>query len=525
MESMPLAWNRRWQSLEITKGLSVVNAFTFNGEVMAVASIPRSIWLPQLGELQRVARRLTLKMATPTRPAAAILAALFILVLPNLVSGADAPEALDSVCAIYGQSVSNNEINEELLRLDDLSSTAQLAIGFEELIQRAGIDYCDVERRLRALNARTYLLAVPMANNGSAVEELTMTYAGRGGYFHPIAPRYSVWFERQGPEAAQRLLDRYGIGAEANLRNLSSAGHLAWASSVHRKLELKNLSEKEAGIGTPFGQLWKILTRYRAAGHLGYLHNVRLMYALESYLSSKDAPKFAINRYAGPEVLSVFVVERDPERLLSRTSLQCNCGHMPNTNLIVCDDELLRALEGWNHYATGGFAGARLLNDLNDEFILNWIIGHEVGHYILGHAFGGRFDAVRDAPSSAFSTPATKRKLEEEADTFAAEHMSGYLIGGLIMSANLLFYQLYDSIGMPPGKPVLARKVIYDSPADHPNMLFRLYSFRRAIGDSAGLELNDSLWDGREEFLISSATSGLRFPTICEMADSFKRLP
>jgi hypothetical protein len=388
-----------------------------------------------------------------------------------------------------------------------------------DLIQRemGAINFCEIERRLRRLGLNTRLVALPPALSYDP-REYSLVFA------HPmqdgVVPRYSLWYERGGEAAAKRLLERVGLDVDGNLRRLNKVGIPAPATYVHQSYVMAD-KEDRTGLDRRYRRVYDVLSEYRSKGLLENRHNALLMHAAQTYVEPIEGLRFSINDVFSKGVLQLFVIGEDPQGLMAR--LSCNCVYLPGTSIILCDSALLDALSNWVGYGRGhngwfGSAGlqfgpAPFLTEVQNEssasFVMHWLIGHEIGHFVMKHDYDNRFVPLVSNGSS--KQTANIRTFEASADDFAIRYMPRALKVTSPMTVNFLILTVFDHLrsqqngGSLEGDKIFVREPKYG----HPNFISRVFAFKRAY------KLTDSLWDQLYARLRVSDSKGVTITSVC----------
>ena len=416
--------------------------------------------------------------------------------------------SLDTECTLVEQVSPEigKQLDEYIEKIDKLPSTYNMAAAHIELLRAApdDLNYCDIERRLRHLSGRTYLLALSVEAMTGKPSEYSLVYPQPLFPTRSKIPRFAVWYERGGRDAARAKLEAAGMDPANNLKNLNFAGVLSPAKNAHRRY----LTPSDAGQeqdNSSASQLDKILAEYRDTGLLSNRYNVPLMYAAEQYVDTVPDLNFTINSRIQSNSLNIFVVDSDPKRVLA--GYRCNCFFVPHTSTIICDKKLLEALENWLLYGRGDAKALGVLADVNaaiSDLLLHWLIGHEIGHFIHHDAFSIDATTVKEEPKP-------DKDMELTADKFAFENLPNNLKAWGHMTVNYLIQQLVALCTTALGTTSTAPIVVRENQFGHPNLLSRAFSLKEATGAV------DFLLEAYERRLNVSYTEGVRLPDVCAL--------
>lgn len=140
--------------------------------------------------------------------------------------------------------------------------------------------------------------------------------------------------------------------------------------------------------------------------------------------------------------INVFIIDQDPDGAFWQ--VKGNCAYTGYRNIILCDGQFLRRFAGWPEtgdlsalidtiaegYAEQGFPGSREEVRRMTENVLSaqgasifWILGHEIGHLVLGHK-GRHFLFVEDEAADLIEYQAPSSQGYENA-------ADGYVVSAL----------------------------------------------------------------------------------------------
>lgn len=243
---------------------------------------------------------------------------------------------------------------------------------------------------------------------------------------------------------------------------------------------------------------------------------------------TKYEESYSLNRYKRGSELSIYVFDTRISALRSRQYMN-SCGYLPNARAIVCDvkfvDEFLQRrdidkeivpFEGDRSTGTP-FVLREASAESYDEarrFMIDWVLGHELGHYVSGHSYS------HFAPN-AFNEKAEPRSIsqlrEVEADRFVASKLNPRTPEGLKFFMHLMYMlnveikmkacpgssplQLCDKIN--PGVGILLPniKLWFSSKESHPEYVIRIFRMIKQIHEKYGVGGVGYLNDQITEFL------------------------
>lgn len=202
--------------------------------------------------------------------------------------------------------------------------------------------------------------------------------------------------------------------------------------------------------------------------------------------------RLAVNEAIDPNQLNVLVINH--AELVKQTSeISCNCQYVFNANTILCDGMFIANFSNSINF-TGSVGNAddeirRILSQADEnlrQFLLQWILGHEIGHFILGHTL-----VQVDRPWKVEGGIPVGTDVERQADEYYISRLQGqqtFQFYAWLGLSNIItkLYSLalhnqhadeeFDAIRRTGRDPVfaaeLAVKVGYSS-AEHPPLLIR----------------------------------------------------
>jgi hypothetical protein len=415
-------------------------------------------------------------------------------------------------CSALGtiSSATSRQLDQHLREIDRMNNVGLMAPAHIKLMEMldGALNYCELEKRLRALGAKTRLLALPLTEfvPPEKAAEYTIAYPHKIFFTHSPSPRYAIWYELKGEQAAKDRLRTASMPAELNLVNLNRTGILVTANSVHDKYVLQ-----QAWSEPPMGEAdyaYAVLKKYKSEGKLSNRHASALMYIMSYYLKATDLT-YTINNAAPKGTVQIFSIANDTERLLNQNALTCSCGYIPNSYMIVCDQALLQALDGWFSLMDGrtNMLGAEpgtragiftVIDDAASEFLRYWVIGHELGHLRKRHNLTG-------------ATSASLRNMELEADRYAFAAMPGRVQAFGHQIAVQLIKQI-ARVAKITFEPMPEKVKVLEHEVGHPNLLSRAYNFVDAIQT-----VDFYIEELRKNYTLS-ADNGFRIASICDLA-------
>lgn len=282
-------------------------------------------------------------------------------------------------------------------------------------------------------------------------------------------------------------------------------------------------------IGNRTPSLKKALNEYIASGQLNSEDNRLLSNIAREFV--KGTPfedKVVINAAPQSDAINVYVLNRDPKQYFQ--GLSCNCAYVGQGNVIVCDEKLLQHFRHLIDIPNGQIPSLtqaesdsiiKYTNTRFSFFLLQWIIGHEIGHLVLGHD-GSEFYFQ---PSSIFSQPnnetTTKidRQHEQEADKFVIQQLSvsqpedqfwGWLALSNVVS------NMYDQ-AKNEQKTESSKIKLADSPDVHPPWLIRSLDMATLLINSAPYAADRTGYFDAIRQSIEIVSGGSQPHTLCDV--------
>jgi len=267
-------------------------------------------------------------------------------------------------------------------------------------------------------------------------------------------------------------------------------------------------------VGGRTPSLTEGLSEYVATGHFTESSNQLIWNIAQSFVrGTQFEDRIVINASPQPDAINVYILRDDPKRYFK--GIGCNCAYLGQQNVIVCDAELLEYFRHLIDVPEGALPlpdkaeaseANTYLNSRFSLFLLQWIIGHEIGHLVLHHGVG----AYYFQPSSLLSLASHQqrssrpiaRRYEQEADTFIGKHLSrpeDQVWGWLALSSVIetMYGQALDQQRRQRGEALLSddqlREMIFqrsitveltDGPDIHPPWLIRALDMTTLLMDT-----------------------------------------
>ncbi|MCF1465038.1 hypothetical protein FS827_27695 [Agrobacterium vitis] len=409
------------------------------------------------------------------------------------------------------------QVDKLLLEIDGFGSTTDMISAHMELMKQAqgALNFCEIETRLRKLGGKTYLLAMPYqyVTGLKAARNYSLTYVNPIFQTTSPIPKFTIWYEREGPSRAKQLLSMVGFDAEQNISNLNSTGMLVNASSQHPLYKITSDKDQESDPGK-YKKQFDNLKQYEADGLLSYKYSPMLMHVIDQYMPFMKEKNYSINTPPTPDAISFFVIKEDPGRLL--IGRRCGCYYLPTTT-ILCDEQLLAALQQWVKYGSGDDAQLSyivLMNNAIGDLLLHWVIGHEMAHKKYEDNYGAMFssdDEERPVLPADNAPKKPPRDMESRADTFAYEHLPPAIAGWSHMATNFIIQQLVGIANPQALGDKSSPIVVNETPYDHPNLLTRAYSLKNVTGAV------DFLLEEYEARTVTDNQKGTKYYGICSL--------
>lgn len=428
------------------------------------------------------------------------------------------------------------QVDEILLAADGTRNYLAISQTLVELLQAADwLDFAELELRLRELNARSRLIAVPVE---AAAPGLTAMFPGKPSTLQAAArvPPFSLWVGVNGAaEAEQKLQEVHAATARDNLARLRLTGVLTPLHSAHERFEPRPDAARVPSEPSA-AKMYEVLSDYVRRGYVSRESTHLVARVVNDYLVQQGGSlRFSVNQLPDSSIINVYVLASDPDGHFSR--LDCNCGYVPGTRAIICDDKFLRQFRRMIHIDDAAeWEGAedviQVINVNFSYFLLQWIVGHELGHLVLGHDFETNyFDAHPMLTAGNRVPPKVRRDFELAADRFAIEKLSGgedYFFAWLGLS-NVISHNYGDAIRRQrekddirhvPGdiRPLDAKDkvVLRDLHAAHPPFLLRATQLANTVLDVHKGKIHDTTGHfDRVLGNLSVGPEGIASPTMC----------
>jgi hypothetical protein len=162
-----------------------------------------------------------------------------------------------------------------------------------------------------------------------------------------------------------------------------------------------------------------LFRKYKENGNLEDSYNYLIYQIAFNYLKgTKFDGKLNINEPIDSSRINFIVLKTDPDEAF--LDLSCNCGSIGYGNVIVCDIALFKYLESRLRITDDELSGA-IMSQISNRFsyfLAQWIIGHEIGHIVLGHKIGQFYqsDATQDNGNYI--------DIEHDADFFSIRNLN-----------------------------------------------------------------------------------------------------
>jgi Tfp pilus assembly protein PilF len=169
------------------------------------------------------------------------------------------------------------------------------------------------------------------------------------------------------------------------------------------------------------------LHQYSRSGCFGVEYNQVIWNIVsEMVRNTRFQDKITINSDPRSDSVNVYILKSDPKGYFP--GLRCNCAYLGEQNAIVCDATLLRHFQHLVDLPPSDPMGESL-NEHFSMFLLRWILGHEVGHLVHKHSIASWYFQEKGSQLGGEGekglAPAVTPQDEEEADTYAIEHLPG----------------------------------------------------------------------------------------------------
>ncbi|MFG5410678.1 hypothetical protein ABXN37_24430 [Piscinibacter sakaiensis] len=445
---------------------------------------------------------------------------ILISLVASLPTTSPAQESELGPCATFEElSAQQSEaVDKLLIEIDQLPQTAAMIDAHIQLMQTAAgaLSYCNIESRLRRLGGKTYLLALPYRAVVGDKPGYSLTYLQPRFPTWSQVPKYAIWYERRGYSESLRRLAEYAQRPEDNLANLNYAGVVIEAAGLHPSFTVVEIPKKD-GLPETYSKLYEVLEQYRNDGNLDNSFNPSLMHAIDQYLPKGSATKYTLNDRVSAGVLQFYVIDKDPARLTR--NFPCSCAFIPKSSIILCDRRVLHALSNWAVYGEGGerhkLWALSIMNDGIADLLLHWIVGHEIGHYSLGHDYSASFITFDGNARQAAGEKNPVAQQEATADAFAFSGMPARIRTWGHMTTNFLIQQMAGIALGNDARKLRSKEesiVVRDDGLAHPNLLTRAFSLKNATGAV------DFLLEEYESRTVPTKGGGAQFPGVCALS-------
>jgi hypothetical protein len=274
-------------------------------------------------------------------------------------------------------------------------------------------------------------------------------------------------------------------------------------------------------VGRRMPSLTQALNEYVEAQHLIDADNQLIWSITQDFVQGTQFEnKVVINAPPQSDAINIYVLDEDPKGYFR--DLECNCAYLGQENVIVCDAELLEYFRGLIEIPGG--EEAALINPRFNSFLLQWIIGHEIGHLVLGHGKGKHHF---QPPSSLPLLPRRQQPVagitpqyEQEADTFVIEHLNPnrpddqfWVWLGL---SNVIGAMYNQTLNAWMDKSPLPEIELAYGPDMHPPWLIRLLDMAELLIDTYPSVVDESGYFEAVRKSIRLVSDGLPSPSLCE---------
>lgn len=346
--------------------------------------------------------------------------------------------------------VDRKKIDELLLEADKAKNFQVMTNTLVSLLESADwLNLQELELRLRELKASAYLIAIPvnLIPNG-----LTTAF-----YFHEDflqesikIPPYFLWVAVNGQKEAGDMMREAKISDYAdNINRLRITGFLTTLTDKYPKIEL-HPNKSNIPKDKEKSEIYRVLGEYVKNGYTDKKAAHIISKVINDFLvKSGSNRRFSVNNLPDMSLVNVYAINSDPGRHFEE--LECNCGYIPGTSAIVCDSKFLNKFQNIISMdnAVPVLVTDRKLNsvkppidsDLAEDsiikeavtiannkfsyFLLQWVLGHELGHLILNHDFETNyFDSHTMLSRASRIPPKVRREFEVAADEFSIQYLS-----------------------------------------------------------------------------------------------------
>lgn len=254
-------------------------------------------------------------------------------------------------------------------------------------------------------------------------------------------------------------------------------------------------------IGNQTASLANILSQeYEHHAYVNKYNN--LIWNIGQYFvhNTRFENKININRPPQQDTVNIYVVDKNSKRFFPK--INCNCASLGQNNTIICDAELLEYFRHLIDISEDGFdlpskeQASRIRFYMNTRFsffLLQWMMGHEIGHLVLNHGTGKSYF---QAPSTLLgiqqqtSSGKIRREYEQTADQFVIEHLRLSSVSDQFwawLSLSNVISKMYAQALHEQGDRQLKTLELIDSGEPHPPWLIRAL-------DMATLLINTSVF-------------------------------
>jgi len=253
--------------------------------------------------------------------------------------------------------------------------------------------------------------------------------------------------------------------------------------------------------GSVLSWLWssrseEVINSLAKPENVAYQHASTVRTIADRWLQQSEyAGAVRVNELPISGSLTILLLKRSALKKLA-PQYKCDCQYVPGTSTIVCDDSFIsRIITYLDSHATpnGGFtlgdvseedrvAAAQAMKNLYRRFMVEWIIAHEIGHFVHHDTI----DSLRNACTLKDGRP-VGTQIEMNADAFYISHLQHDVMDqfGAYMALSQLITALhYDLLRKRYSDDVLAQfqipafetklpvRLTYE-PDKHPPLLLR----------------------------------------------------
>jgi len=280
------------------------------------------------------------------------------------------------------------------------------------------------------------------------------------------------------------------------------------------------------------------INEYISAGYLDDSNNQLIWNIASSYLQSTQYENnLIINSSPQSAAVNVYVLSKDPKNYFKE--INCNCAYLGQDNIIVCDAKLFKNLQSLIDIPPDAFgsvpwapsSAVGLINSRFSYFIHQWILGHEIGHLVLGHGTGEShfqpsvltlFQSTTETPQ-----PSIAPQYEQEADTFAIENLGPEQIDdqfwvwlGLSNMVGAMYDRALQDQGIAVSESQPPKMELAYSSDGHPPWLIRLLDMAQILINTYPVIVDESGYFDAIRESIHLTPDGQSSPLLCDTSSS-----